>query len=220
MRFAEPPRWAIVASMEISLVTEVPKPLFLLACGDVDINLPRIGWLETLRSMSDLSSLSFDELVDSQYRSVTLGRLERVLSTGIDVEPPTAVFSTDSWDKALEYGGWPKLLLVLNQNLLVHSTMRVPADTPAERLAELQSVRPTLVPSPDGRWLCLSRLTDGRACDPYDIEFGRWIPERPLDALRAAVVLSHPRHGGQDAVAVELEPWALVAARETRADDD
>jgi hypothetical protein len=83
--------------------------------------------------MADLSSLSFEEFVDSQYRSVTLGRLERVLSTGIDVASPTAVFSTDSWDKALEYGGWPKLLLVLNQNLLAHSTMRVPADTPAER---------------------------------------------------------------------------------------
>ena len=92
------PRW------RSPFVTEVPKPLFLLACGDVDINLPRIGWLETLRSMSDLSSLSFKELVDSQYRSVTLGRLERVLNAGIDVEPPTAVFSTDSWDKALEYG--------------------------------------------------------------------------------------------------------------------
>ncbi|HEV8281550.1 MAG TPA: hypothetical protein VGQ02_06820 [Candidatus Limnocylindrales bacterium] len=205
--------------MEISLVTEVPKPLFLLACGDVDSNLPRIGWLETLRSMCDLSSLSFEELVDSQYRSVTLGRLERVLSTGIDVEPPTAVFSTDSWDKALEYGGWPKLLLVLNQNLLAHSTVRVPADTPAERLEELRAVRPTLVPSLDGRWLCLSRLTDHRACDPYDIDFGRWIPGRPLDALRAAVVLSHPRHGGRSAVALELEPWLRVAARETRADD-
>lgn len=205
--------------MEISLVTEVPKPLFLLACGDVDSNLPRIGWLETLRSMSDLSSLSFEDLVDSQYRGVNLGRLERVLSTGIDVEPPTAVFSTDSWDKALEYGGWPKLLLVLNQNLLALSTIRVPADTPAERLAELRAVRPTLVPSLDGRWLCLSRLTDQRACDPYDLDFGRWIPERPLDALRAAVVLSHLRHGGQDAVAVDLEPWARVAARETRSDD-
>jgi hypothetical protein len=91
LRIAEPPRWAIVGSMEISLVTEVPKPLFLLACGDVDINLPRIEWLETLGSMSDLSSLSFEELADSQYRSVTVSRLERVLRTGIDVEPPTAV---------------------------------------------------------------------------------------------------------------------------------
>jgi hypothetical protein len=69
-----------------------------------------------------------------------------------------------------------------------------------------------------GAQVSAARPTDRRACDPYDIDFGRWIPERALDALRAAVVLSHP--GGQDAVAVELEPWARVPARETRADDD
>ncbi len=66
--------------------------------------------------------------------------------------------------------------------------------------------------------VCRASPTAG-ACYPYDIDFGRWIPERPLDALRAAVVLSHPRHGGQEAVAVELEPWARGAARETRAGD-
>jgi hypothetical protein len=76
--------------------------------------------------------------------------------------------------------------------------------------------------------ICMLRSYRGTQASsvPWGKTNERWrrvrscIPERPLDALMAAVVLSHQRHGGQDAVPVELEPSARVAARETRADDD
>lgn len=61
------------------------------------------------------------------FRAVSLDGLPTVIATGIDVEPSTApFFSTSDPTKALEYGGLPKLMIVLDENELVPSFQALP----------------------------------------------------------------------------------------------
>ena len=46
-------------------------------------------------------------------RGVEIGRLPTILSTGIDVDPTDGVIYCEVGDKAYEYGGFPKVIMVL-----------------------------------------------------------------------------------------------------------
>ncbi len=48
------------------------------------------------------------------FRGVASDRLRAVLRSGIDVEPPDSRIFAGPFDKAWEYGGWPKMLLALD----------------------------------------------------------------------------------------------------------
>ena len=113
------------------------------------------------------------------------------------MEPSDAVFSVGDFSKSLKYGGWPKLMLILDQEQLAHSCRIVRADASPEVIAEASAMRPTRKPSTDGSRICFSRLSGVHACDPYDIEHGRFIRSEEIGALRAILVLTHPHHGGR-----------------------
>jgi hypothetical protein len=130
------------------------------------------------------------------------------MTTGIDVEPTTHHFWADGWDKAVEYGDWPKVVLALRSDALRHTGRRAPADIDADELRELQRERLTTVRSDDGRWLLLSRLpADHRALASDDeAHYGRWIDGDASAALRCVFLITHPSVG----VAIDrqlLERW-------------
>jgi len=133
-------------------------------------------------------------LLTEACRGVSADRLSYVLRHGIDVDPTDAPIWVSSIDKAMEYGGWPKLILVLDVTRL-DRTFREPVD--AVDRASLRRMFPTEVASEDGSQFWLSRLaaTDRRLASEYEVAYGRWIPGNARDALVAILAIQHPAYG-------------------------
>jgi hypothetical protein len=134
-------------------------------------------------------------LVDGPcFRCVAPDRLPLILRTGCDAEPSDSVLWIDTGitpDKALEYGGETKVLLILDIRKTERSCREVSADLAISELDSLRAQYPTVLKSVDGTMLWLSRLpaNDRRVNSAYEIEHGRWIPGDPFEALIGVVVL-------------------------------
>ena len=94
-------------------------------------------------------------------------------------------------EKALEYGGDCKVMMIFDNKQTQPSYQEVPSDTPASVLSALQEKYPTVEASKDGSRLWLSRLPEGdkRLTSGYEIEHGRWISGDPFEALVCLLVL-------------------------------
>lgn len=126
------------------------------------------------------------------FRGVSVDRLSIILRTGIDVEPPNRHFFADHFEKAMEYGDWPKVILALDVKKVKRTFVEIPADTPQAEIASLRAIYPTLRTRNDGEALWLSRLPDQdpRVASPYEVAHGYWIPDDPRSALRGIVILA------------------------------
>lgn len=142
---------------------------------------------------SDLLLQIAPDLLSCHYRGTRIDRLAQVLRTGIDVEPPDSFFFVaDSFNKALEYGGWPKVILFLDPSFLQNTYCEIPSSTPAEEVERLRIQYPTILPSVDGASLWLSRLPPGdrRIATPYESDYARWIDGNQLAALKGIIIFS------------------------------
>lgn len=184
--------------MRVKLLVEQPYPVLLAETSE-----PNVATIDPQRldRIADgikrvlVERLGRDAWI-SAYRAVGLDRLGVVLTTGIDVEPPDApFFSTPDLSKALEYGGYPKLILVLAPSKLTPSWLELPGDTQVEELQAHRITYPTMFRSEDSTKVWLSRLreSDPRAASPYEAEYGHWIPHDAKAALRAVVLLGDPQ---------------------------
>jgi hypothetical protein len=114
-----------------------------------------------------------------------------ILSTGVDVEPTTApFFVTPHFDKAWEYGGWPKVIMALDPKQLELTYREIPADTPADEVARLMQDYPARFESETGDSFWLTRFpeSDTGAGSAYERDYARWIPGNALQALLAVFV--------------------------------
>lgn len=141
------------------------------------------------------------ELLRCDFRSVSIDRLDTVLATGIDVHPTDAVLFANTFDKAWEYGGFPKVMLALEIKGMSRTWKKRPSDAPEAELDELRKQYPTVVERADGEELWFSRLPehDPRVATPYETAHGRWIPGDPFDVLRAILIF------GQEPELAKLE---------------
>lgn len=123
-----------------------------------------------------------------EFRAVSVDRVATVLATGIDVEPSDAVIYANDFDKAWEYGHFPKVVLALKA--LDRTHREVPADTSPAELAAIQERFPTVLPSVDGERLWCSRLPadDPRINTSYEVNHAWWVPGDPLDAQHSVLV--------------------------------
>lgn len=136
-----------------------------------------------------------DRLGGCAFRGVSIERLAIVLRTGIDVDPPDAALYVSSLDKAWEYGGFPKVVLALDHMSLDRTFRVLPsASSPDERQA-VQKTFPTVLESVDGDTLWFSRLApdDPGITTPYGVEYARWIPGEPFEALCAVLLFASER---------------------------
>ena len=136
---------------------------------------------------------SLELIKKSTFRCVSLSRLESVVLNGVDVEPlDHQIYTTMFFDKAWEYGGWPKIAMAFDQKLINRTFKEVPFDTDKDELAEIRKTYPTMLTSADGKTLWLSRLAedDPHIAKSYEIEYGCWIPGDPLQALSALIVFT------------------------------
>ena len=143
------------------------------------------------------------------FRGVQLDALQAVLSRGIDVFPTDHFFFCDGFDKAVEYGGLPKLVMSIDGRSTDRTFREISAETPEIEIAELSRTFPTRLLSKDGRRFWMSRLpeSDPRIAKPYEAHYARWIPGDPRNALRGLIVIARAQDCGELRLA-GMEEWA------------
>jgi len=178
-----------------------------LKLGDTPFPL----WLALLPAKTAMHQLPFDPLslaesilgdtikwICSEFRAVSIERLPTVVRVGLDKEPTTMGIYADAFEKAWEYGEFPKLMLVLDGEQTEPSFREVRADLPADELAVFQSLYRTMLRSMDGTQLWFSQFPadDPRVSSSYEIAHGRYVPGDPFDALRAVLIFVRPEDIG------------------------
>lgn len=177
---------------EISAITHLPVPVWHVVCDgggsqqkpDIDID----GVLLQLAETHPLGSTFWC----CDFRGVALDRLDSVLRHGIDVWPTDQPIFVDCSDKAMAYGGWPKLLLLLHPDQLRPTWHEVSATLDPSELNELRKTYPNQLVSTDGSklWLTRFNLDAPQAGTDYEMAYGRYIPGNPFDALAAMLVFA------------------------------
>jgi hypothetical protein len=123
------------------------------------------------------------------FRGVAIDRYEAIVRNYIDVEPVDSVIFADCLEKALEYGDWPKLVLILRPEFMSRSFRNVCATTSPNDRKTIQRQYPTLRDLEDGS-LWFSRLPedDNRFASHYESAYGWYISGVPREALAALVI--------------------------------
>jgi hypothetical protein len=124
----------------------------------------------------------------AEFRGVGLDRLPTILAKGVDVEPTTAPIYVSNLEKAWEYGGLPKVVMAFDGRHLQRTYREVISDAPDDEIARLMVDYPNRIESRDGKRLWLTRLPETSADSSYEVNFARWIPGDPFDALLAVFV--------------------------------
>jgi hypothetical protein len=168
------------------LIPEKPCGVFFVA---IDIVSDYVGWEATRNLRSQLPK----EYMGLQFRAVSIDRLSTVLLRGIDVEPTNSVIWVNHLDKAMEYGGWPKLVMALDYRLLKWTCVELDANASEAELTSVRRDYPTVLK--DGSKLFCSRLkADAPQLNtPYEFDSARWIPGDPWEALKGVFVFYRPK---------------------------
>jgi hypothetical protein len=176
---------------DIELAAVAPCPVLVcagvygeLVADDLDM-LAMCYAIETVRSAKRCL----------QYRGVALERLPIVLRSGCDVEPPDRPFwSAERIEKALEYGGLEKVVLVYDPRRLTPAWVIIDADCPVQQRADLERLYPTVVWE-KGESTKLSRLpqSEYHGGIGYD-DYARWIPADPFEALLLIIAIARPEY--------------------------
>jgi len=178
-----------VSRASLSLISDNPRPLWLVSLPDSEVSSTSNYQNDSLLAQL---SLFYHRCA---FRGVDAAKLRRVLDHGVDVDPTDSVIYVDGFDKALEYGEWPKLVIALRSDALEATFREVPVNSRTEHLVELEQRFPTALRSVDGQSLWMSRLpaTDPRVGSPYEVEYARWIPGDAKAALAAVFILVRPQ---------------------------
>jgi hypothetical protein len=177
---------------EVHFLSSLPTPAWHVVCdGAVNQHKPDISILDVLLQLAKTHSFG-SRLLTFACRGVALNRLDSVLQHGIDVWPTDHPIFVDDWDKALDYGGWPKLLLLLHRDQLRPTWHEVSATLDPVELSDLRKTHPNQLVSTDGSklWLTRFNLDVPQAGTAYEADYGYYIPGNPFDALAALLVLA------------------------------
>jgi hypothetical protein len=166
------------------LILQTPCDLFFIACAsDTGFSLTKNSYCEALEL----------DYFDCEFRGIPLDSLNTVLQRGIDVMPTNEVISVGALEKALEYGGWPKVILALRRNSLKRTFKEIPADSSREEIEAVRREFPTIVKLDDRSLWCTRLQEDNRRIGTdYEVYYAVWIPGDPWAALKAIFLLSRP----------------------------
>lgn len=146
-------------------------------------------------------------LMLAQYRAVSWNRLPTVLRSGVDVEPSDAPLYLSDWEKAWEYGGFPKVVFALTTSTLKRSFHSLPPDADVAEIARWQRTFPHRLDLPSGMiWLTLfdPKKSSGPA---YEVAHGWYVPGDPATACVGVFL-----HGSEDHVAEARDLLAALNA--------
>ena len=140
---------------------------------------------------TEFSNILSKKIITSTYRAVSFERLENIIKYGVDVYPTDSVIYCDTLEKAMEYGGWPKVVMAFDMKRLQKTFKEVSANIDPNELEKLRSIYPTMEESKDGSKLWLSRLNfdDPRRGSGYEIAYAWWIQASPWDCLEFVLLV-------------------------------
>lgn len=177
---------------EARFLSSLPVPAWhIVFHGAVNQHKPDIDLYDVLMQLATTHPLA-SNLLACACRGVALERLDSVLQHGIDVRPTDHPIFVADWDKALEYGDWPKLILLLHPGQLRPTGHEVSATLDPGELNELRKTYPNQLVSTDGSKLWLTRFDPDapQAGTDYEMAYGRYIPGNPFDALAAVLIFA------------------------------
>jgi len=130
-----------------------------------------------------------------RYRCVELSRLETIIRTGCDVVPSDSPIYAACLDKALEYGGYNRVVQVFDPQGL-EKTFRKVRKSEAWELSEGFRLTYPSLKEMDGEWLWFSKLPPGdfRIGTAYETEYSFFIPGDPLKALLMVFLVGDDPH--------------------------
>ena len=180
----------------ISAIIENKIPLFLIG-------------LEPENSTKNVSNNQLGDFIGNNvlkkdilnvYRGTDFSRLEFVLKHGVEGENPTDAF----WaipigiDKALEYGGYPKILLCYDFKQCKKSYEIVKnSNENAAQISKLKNIYKSSLYSKDNKEIWFSmfpendKRNDNRIGKPYEMEYGYYIPKDQKKALKYIVAIAY-----------------------------
>jgi hypothetical protein len=121
------------------------------------------------------------------FRGVSIDRLPSILRFGIDVQPTDAPIYVGEFEKAWEYGEFPKVVMALDVAHAKPTFRGMQDDVSQGELDELRAIYPYSYRVDDQTWL--SRIDDPNpAVRGYEAAYARWIPGDPFGALRGVFV--------------------------------
>ena len=117
------------------------------------------------------------------FRGTGLNRLPTILANGVDVEPPTHHIYASMFDKAWEYGKYPKVVAAYRADRLDRTYRALPLG-PGVDEAEVRGEFPHEYTYDMAGVRFLSKLVHTTIGGPgYEWAFGYWIPGDPHEAL-------------------------------------
>lgn len=128
--------------------------------------------------------LNCRKMLGAVCRGVGVDRLPIILDHGCDVLPTDSPIYVSDIVKAAEYGGEIMAMQFFDPARLQRTYKEVPVTVSETELRELAAIYPTRISMGDRFWLTKLKSTDRRAGSSYEVEFARWIPGDPLQALR------------------------------------
>ena len=176
--------------LTMNLVLDEPVPMFAVD-KSVDIRSIRAFRDALFVPMVEAASRLSGRRQIPSFRSVDSDRLDYILEHGCDVDPTDATMFVSTLGKALEYGGFNKVIQIFDGSRLRSTFKEVNSDMDAAELEELRKTYPTAVKSTDGSRLWLSRLdeNDRRLGTGYEIEYARYIPGDPWEVLLGLILV-------------------------------
>lgn len=125
-------------------------------------------------------------------RGVSLERLAHVLGHGADVPPGTPLWVDVSLEKAWEYGGLRKLVMVLSNEFLQTSHDVLPLSTSEKELEPYKAEYKTIIRGQKDIWLSRLPENDRRSGSDYEVAYCRFPIGDPRRALVALIVIVPP----------------------------
>ncbi|MGH3331439.1 MAG: hypothetical protein ACRDPJ_09055 [Nocardioidaceae bacterium] len=134
-------------------------------------------------------------------RGVEIGRLPTILSSGIDVDPTHGIIYCEFGDKAYEYGGFPKVIMVFRYKNDAGRQVTLPVfrtvfpNSSPDSVAEARKLYPfQLGRDSAGREHRCRVQPESQAHANYLSACGYFIPGNPWDALTAVFVFGIREH--------------------------
>ncbi|WP_027137402.1 hypothetical protein [Gaetbulibacter saemankumensis] len=133
------------------------------------------------------------------FRGTDFSRLTYVINHGVEGENPTDAFWAIpfSIDKALEYGGYPKMLLCYDFEQCQRSYERIKnTDENAVQISKLKNTYKSFLYSKDNKEIWFSMFGDNdernynRIGTPYEMSYGYYIPKNQKKALKYIVAIA------------------------------
>ena len=129
------------------------------------------------------------------YRAVSFDRYRQILDTGTDVSPTDSViWANESLEKALEYGGQDKVIMIFDSRKLLRSYKVVPVGASESEIEWVEAIygkHRILIDNGDNFWYSRLPPDDRRLASPYECEHGWFILGSPFEAL-LGLILAFP----------------------------